>query len=858
MSLGASPRDWMHWDLILGFGADLLPVVPDPNATPSFNSKVKKFGKIPSCYDREGGAHGIKDWPTREITPEDITRWSSDDRLSVCLRTGRSYIYAIDIDIEDPTLADAIDNTIHASTDTSGWRFPERWRNNSNKSLLIFRLSETCTLTKRIIDCGDAGRVEFLGVGQQCLLSGSHSSGSRYEWRNGLPDSIPTLEVAEFERIWTALQQFAKVPAVTGTADAPRSIEASAGNTLLTEIEPQQLEDLCSALEFKPLLAAAADNSVWSEVGYALLSLGDAGFGLFEEFSEDAPNYVQGNEATWWDTHIDQTPRSDFRHIFTLARQLGWRTVADVDAFPTIDTAPGELIPVAPERPILRLKAGELDKYAVEAESILNPDIFVQASGLVRIGAGSEVQDTTLNRTAEQRSVIRVTAEYLRRKLNSLAFIQKYSKIEKAWVPIDCPAALAINIIDQRDWPKLRVLEAISRAPFLRNDGSVCETEGFDTSSGVMYIPNDTFPPMPATLSKEIAMRALDALLEPFAEFPYATEAARTAFMAHVLTEVARVALDSAPMFWYSAPSAGTGKTLLSKMPAIITHGTETTLRPWVDDNDEIRKVIFASLLAGDRSVGFDNVPNGSKIRSPLLCALLTSGSTYKDRKLGASEVLVVKNKATCFASGNNITPVSDMARRSLIIRLDADVTAKQLRERSFSISNLEGYVKANRPAIFVNALTIIRSYLAEPSRIGLAPLPSFEKWSEFVREPLIWLGMTDPVDTQEQETDDEMAATAVAFEYLAEKTVVGFDKEFSAKEIVESVVAIVDSDGTAYATLVAAGCSEPTNALKIGYWLRDKRDVIAGGYKLQRQRLLHGTQKWVLKNLNTHNSDLL
>jgi hypothetical protein len=59
-----------------------------------------------------------------------------------------------------------------------------------------------------------------------------------------------------------------------------------------------------------------------------------------------------------------------------------------------------------------------------------------------------------------------------------------------------------------------------------------------------------------------------------------AVPAARSAFVSHILTEAVRLAINCVPMFWYTAPNAGTGKTLLSEMPAMIVHGVEPAVRP--------------------------------------------------------------------------------------------------------------------------------------------------------------------------------------------------------------------------------------------------------------------------------------
>ena len=48
-------------------------------------------------------------------------------------------------------------------------------------------------------------------------------------------------------------------------------------------------------------------------------------------------------------------------------------------------------------------------------------------------------------------------------------------------------------------------------------------------------------------------------------------------------------------------------------------------------------------------------------------------------------------------------------------------------------------------------ALTVVRAYLISGERQKLPPLGSFERWSHWVREALVWLGEADPVDTMER-----------------------------------------------------------------------------------------------------------
>ena len=302
-------------------------------------------------------------------------------------------------------------------------------------------------------------------------------------------------------------------------------------------------------------------------------------------------------------------------------------------------------------------------------------------------------------------------------------------------------------------------------------------------------------------------------------------------------------------MYFYDAPMAGTGKSTLQEMAARIVHGTEPAMRPWVADEDELRKSLYACLMAGDRSIWIDNVPDGHKIRSAVLEAFLTS-AVWKDRKLGESTTNSIQNKTVMVASGNNMTPVGALARRSLVVRLDANT--EHLRDRIFKIQNPRRYVMDNRAQLLVDALTIIKAYhhgTSKQCRREVPPvtLPSFESWSQLAREPLIWLGMADPVLTQLHETDDEVRNIGPIFG----KLLMNFgERTFTAGDMARIVGSLADENNELSDMLMQMGCAEPNNPTKVGYWLRAAKDKIGGGWKLVHEG--HGKQgvKWQLKTL--------
>lgn len=342
---GATPQEWQHFDLVLGLGADMLPVVPDPNAVPSANSRVKAFGKIPSVYTQATGneARGIGKWTELSISPGALEMWARDARLGFCVRS--SAVRALDVDVTDATLSQGIQDTITEYLSTYDIVLPQRVRENAPKFLLPFRLAGP--YAKRIINT-EHGRIEFLADGQQWVAAGCHPSGVRYQWLGGLPNDIPTITPECFEELWIKLkQQYAAEPEPhtpphynDDPADIKRAVDGALTYSLSVTLDSEETaKDLRAALAYPPLLKAAASNDVWSEVGYALLSLGGTGRELFQQFSAQADNFKPGDPEQWWEEHTGQPTRTDYRHIFTLARKLGWGAVADLGAFPICEPA---------------------------------------------------------------------------------------------------------------------------------------------------------------------------------------------------------------------------------------------------------------------------------------------------------------------------------------------------------------------------------------------------------------------------------------------------------------------------------------------------------------------------------------
>ena len=212
---GAQPSDWSHFDLVLGLGADLLPVVSNPDAVIAESSSLKSKGKTPSVYRRDRTVVGLNAWTSMTASDQDLARWSREPDYGICVQTRR--VRAIDIDVTDAAEADAVEQMLMERLGLGP--LPARVRGRSPRRLLVVDIAEPCV--KRSFKTAH-GLVEFLADGQQFVAVGAHPSGDRYAWRDGLPLEIPSASLAQMDAAWAALcDQFA--------IEAPRAARTGAG-----------------------------------------------------------------------------------------------------------------------------------------------------------------------------------------------------------------------------------------------------------------------------------------------------------------------------------------------------------------------------------------------------------------------------------------------------------------------------------------------------------------------------------------------------------------------------------------------------------------------------------------------------
>lgn len=312
-----------------------------------------------------------------------------------------------------------------------------------------------------------------------------------------------------------------------------------------------------------------------------------------------------------------------------------------------------------------------------------------------------------------------------------------------------CPRYLPKMLVDRGEYPGIRPLDRIVTAPVFRADGSVVSSPGYDADAWIFYEPDAEYPVIPVAPTRADAQAALKEIMDLVAEFPWVGERDRMVWLAGLLTLVGRDLFDGpSPLFALDGNQRGVGKGLLTDVVSLIATGRKAP--PGVsmrgrDGDDELRKVIDSMVLAGSSGMMLlDNLTG--PIGGAILDSAITS-SRRAGRKLGGNETFDAEARIVYWANGNNLSTTGDSSRRALIAKLSYTASDRAAEGRDFKIPDLAGYVEANRPRLYVAAMTILRAYIVAGKPAPVKPLGSFERWSWTIASTVNWLTGINPID---------------------------------------------------------------------------------------------------------------
>lgn len=409
--------------------------------------------------------------------------------------------------------------------------------------------------------------------------------------------------------------------------------------------------------------------------------------------------------------------------------------------------------------------------------------------------------------------------------LEALARIAIWEREKKGrWFRMDPPNNV-VQLILARAGEDFPVLTSITTVPFILRDGEIVSEPGYHQESGVFLQADGRLDRVviPAVVEIEDARAAADLLQDLLVEFPFVGSVDLAVAMSALITPIARKAIDVAPLHAISATNIGTGKSYLTDISAAIRLGSDMPSQGARDDiRGELDKGLTSAILYDLPMLSIDNVT--TVLSSPLMAQIIERGKVVV-RPLGVSESVEVPNTICLFSSGNNFRIKQDLIRRVLLCSLDrAEERPWQHRYNGSPV----GQVLRARGKYIAAALTIARFGIQMRGKqpLDVEPINSFDDWSTCVREPLIRLGYSDPVYSQNQtEGDDPDRENHRLFLHQFE-TVFGSDsvtsKEIAAREAMRDSLLSVAYDKKGGISIY-----------RLGHWLAGINGRIVDGRKI-------------------------
>ena len=300
--------------------------------------------------------------------------------------------------------------------------------------------------------------------------------------------------------------------------------------------------------------------------------------------------------------------------------------------------------------------------------------------------------------------------------------------------------------------------------------------------------------------------------------------------------------MATAPLHAFTSPAAGTGKSLLVDIAAILATGRPMPVIAQGHNEEELEKRLGAALLAGDTAISLDNCDH--VLESAFLCQVLTQPK-LNIRLLGRSRNIETPVNATLFATGNNLTIGGDAIRRTLLCALDAGCERPELREFKTNVIEI---AKNHRGELVAAALTVLRAWhiAAINARMKLPAFGSFEEWSFRVREPLIWLDRVDPCETLADIRENDPYRAELVTVIMQWRQHLILDQKYTVQDVIERAVNTPSFYNALSAVALAHTGGIVSNA-RLGRWLKGVQGKIVNGFALLQDGNTGGYPQWKL-----------
>lgn len=275
------------------------------------------------------------------------------------------------------------------------------------------------------------------------------------------------------------------------------------------------------------------------------------------------------------------------------------------------------------------------------------------------------------------------------------------------------------------------VVERIVSVPIFAPDGRVHMEEGYDSETCCILLPRNSETNIPVSDSPdeyEIAW-AVEQIDEVFGDFPFVGLARANAIAALLVPFVRAMINGPTPLHLIEKPTPGTGATLLAEAICDICVGSPVGVITESRGEDEFSRKLHSKLRSGPTVIVLDNLRNhlsGASLAAALTCDL------FEERLVQRSETLAVPVRCLWLGTANNPSLSSEMARRTIPIRLDAKMSKPSLRG-GFRHPNLREWIAENHNLLLWAVLTFVRGWIAAGRPKGARKMGMYENYCEVI-----------------------------------------------------------------------------------------------------------------------------
>ena len=392
--------------------------------------------------------------------------------------------------------------------------------------------------------------------------------------------------------------------------------------------------------------------------------------------------------------------------------------------------------------------------------------------------------------------------------------------------------------------PPLPVLTRLTEVPVFAPDGTLATSPGYHEAARVYYSPADglTIRPVPSNPTPANIKRALSLIFDDlFVDFPFVGPADRAHALALFLSPYTRDLIHGpTPNHLLESPMPGSGKDLLVEVGLRPAFGPDALgILAQATDEEEWRRRITACLRGANPAILIGNVT--TTLDSGVLAAALTA-RTWADRLLRTNDLIKLPVRVIWATTANNPRVSSEIARRSIRIRIDPKVDRPWERTK-FKHRDLRKWADDHRGDLIWAGLVLIQAWVAAGKPFWRKKsLGSYEHWTAVMGGILDVAGVKGFLDNLHEFYEATVSMSAIAWSVFVE---MWWERYGSEDVPAADLVPLALESG-----VELSGGTEKAQKVSLGMQLGRKRDTVMGDFRLVQVERRRGSAIWRLEHL--------